>query len=363
MKQQNERRLEIDLDAVLNNVKYIKKNTGKQILACVKCDGYGLGAVAVSRKIEPNVDWFGVATVDEAVSLRKAGIVKPILVLGVTEKQYIRQAINHRISLTIPSSDFINRIPASEPVSVHLKIDTGMGRLGIMPQELSETLKRINSRKNIKLEGVFSHLSSSEKPEKTRALKQIKIFHEVIGQLPTRLRVITHIANSGGIINIPESVDGFSMVRTGLLLYGVYPSLFLKTFHHIASLEYAICGIAKILLARKVPAGTLLSYNGKFMCKHETQIGIAGIGYGDGLDRALSNRFYMKYSNQLLPIRGNICMDQTILELTADIKQDEEIVFLDSELSAEHMAEIAHTVPHEILTRFGVSRINKVYRG
>ncbi len=359
---QGERILEIDLGTVSNNVRTIKKITGKKLLACVKCDGYGLGAVPVSKKIEQLVDWFGVATVEEGVSLRKAGITRPVLVLGPTEAKNIRKAIDHKISLTVPSQDFINSLPSSVDISIHLKVDTGMGRIGIMPQEVCETVRRIKSRKNIKLEGIFSHLSSSENPDRKFALKQIKIFQDVLGQIPAKWRATAHIANSGGIANVPESVEGFSMVRTGLLLYGVYPCLFLKTFKSIPSLKYAICGITRILVARNLPAGTRLSYGGSFVCRNETRIGIAGIGYGDGLDRALSNKFYMKYKDLLLPIRGNICMDQTILELKKGIKEGEEIVFLDSELSIEDMAEIVGTVPHEILTRFGVSRIKKVYR-
>lgn len=359
---QNERVLEINLGTVLNNVKIIKKITGKKLLACVKCDGYGLGAISISRKIERFIDWFGIATVEEGISLRKAGIIKPILVLGPTQPKDIRKAIDHKISLAACSLDFISSISSSESISIHLKVDTGMGRSGINPQVLCEAIRRIRSRKHIRLEGIFSHLSSSENPDRKFALKQVEIFQNVLKHIPSKGRILTHIANSGGIVNVPESIEEFSMVRTGLLLYGVYPSLFLKIFKSIPSLKYAICGTTRILLVRNVDAGTRLSYGGTFVCKNQSRIGIAGIGYGDGLVRALSNKFYMKCRNFLLPIRGNICMDQTILELKENIKEGEEIIFLDSELSAENMAEITSTVPHEILTRFGVSRIKKVYR-
>jgi len=359
----NERILEVDLDAISNNVRIIKKYTGKKLLACVKCDGYGLGAVPISKKIEPLVDWFGTATVEEGILLRKAGITRPILVLGPIRKDNIKNAISHRISITLPSQDFIDCIPLSENVSVHIKVDTGMGRIGIMPEDLYETVRRIKSRKNIKLEGIFSHFSDSENPDRKFALEQVRIFQDVLKQIPAKWRTTTHMANSGGIINVPESFKGFSMVRTGLLLYGVYPCLFLKTFKCLPSLKYAICGSTEILFVRNVDAGTRLSYGGRFVCQKETRIGIAGIGYGDGLSRALSNNFYMKCRDSLLPIRGNICMDQTILELNQNTEQGDRVVFLDSEISAEDMAEISHTVPHEILTRFGVSRMKKIYRG
>lgn len=354
--------LEIDLGAVLNNVRLIKKITGKKLLACVKCDGYGLGAIPVSKKIEDDVDWFGVATIEEAISLRKAGIKKPVLVLGPVHSSQLRKAINYRISLTAAGLDFIKEIVTAENLSVHIKIDTGMGRIGIFPEQIPEALRLIRNSK-IKVEGVFSHLSNSESPDRRFAIKQIEIFKKAIASIPAKYRVITHIANSGGIVNVPESVKDFSMVRTGLLLYGVYPSLFLRTFKNIPSLCYAIKGKAEVLITREVPAGTSISYGATYVCQEKTIIAIAGIGYGDGLNRALSNRFFMKIDNNLFPIRGRICMDQTILEVDSSVKKGQEVVFLDSQLSVEDMAEICNTVPHEILTGFGVSRLKKVYHG
>lgn len=356
------RTLEVDLGAVLHNVRVIKKITGKKLLACVKCDGYGLGAIPVSKKIEDDVDWFGVATVEEAISLRKVGIKRPILVLGPVHDSDVRKAIDHKISLTAAGLDFIKDIISAESLSIHLKIDTGMGRIGIFPEQLPEALRLLRNSK-IRVEGVFSHLSDSENPDKSFARKQIEIFKKAISSIPAKYRAITHIANSGGIVNVPESVKSFSMVRTGLLLYGVYPSLFLRTFKSIPSLHYAVKGKAEVLSLREVPAGTSISYGATYVCKEKTTIAIAGIGYGDGLNRALSNRFFMKIDNKLFPIRGRICMDQTILEVDSSVKKGEEIVFLDFQLSVENMAELCRTVPHEIMTGFGVSRIKKVYHG
>ncbi|MGB9642163.1 MAG: alanine racemase, partial [Candidatus Ratteibacteria bacterium] len=264
---------------------------------------------------------------------------------------------------TAASSTFIRSIINAKNISIHLKVDTGMGRIGILPEEVSSVMDIIKNSKGIKLEGIFSHLATSERADRKFAIKQIEIFKQVLAVVPAKLRVITHIANSGGIVNIPESVENFSMVRTGLLLYGVYPSLFLKTFKAIPSLKYALKGIAKILSVRKIPAGTRISYGGTFTCKQDTTIAIAGIGYGDGLNRALSNKFYMKYKEELFSIRGNICMDQTVLEVKKNIKEAGEVIFLDNQLSIELMAEICGTVPHAIMTAFGASRLKKVYHG
>ncbi|HOK79650.1 MAG TPA: alanine racemase [bacterium] len=355
--------IKIALEAIADNVKVLKKITRKKLLAVVKCNGYGMGAIPVSRKIERDVDWFGVATIDEAVSLRKAGITKPILVLGPSLRPDVKKAIEHRISLTAASSSFIRDIVNAKGLSIHLKVDTGMGRIGIMPEEVSSVMDIIKNSKGIKLEGIFSHLATSESMDRKFAIKQIEIFKQVLAGVPAKLRGITHIANSGGIVNLPESIENFSMVRTGLLLYGVYPSLFLKTFKAIPSLKYALKGIVKILSVRQVPAGTRISYGGTFTCKRDTTIAIAGIGYGDGMNRALSNKFYMKYNEELFPIRGNICMDQTILEVKKDIKEASEVIFLDNQLSIELMAEICGTVPQAIMTAFGASRLKKAYHG
>ncbi|MCM8758987.1 MAG: alanine racemase [Candidatus Omnitrophica bacterium] len=357
-----ERVLEIDLDAILQNVRILKKITGKKLLACVKCNGYGMGAISVSKKIEKYVDWFGVATVQEGISLRKSGIKKPILVLGPVIATKINAAKKHKISLTAASMEFIREIKEAENLSVHIKVDTGMGRIGILPEQLYEAVEIIRKSK-VKLEGIFSHFSDSENPDRKWALKQIEIFNNALSSIPPRLRFITHIANSGGIVNVPESIENFHMVRTGLLLYGVYPSLFLRIFKNIPGLQYALKGKCRTILVRQVDAGTKISYGGTYQCPYKTRIAIAGIGYGDGLNRALSNKFFIKHGDELFPIRGRICMDQTMIEVNESVKEGTELVFLDEQLSIESMAQICKTVPQEIMTGFGVSRLTKVYRG
>lgn len=354
--------LEIDLGAIEHNVITLKKFTGRKLLACVKCDGYGIGAIPVSRRIEKHIDWFGVATIDEAISLRKSGIKKPILVLGPVSCDEVRRAINYSISLTAASESFIREILTADNLSIHIKVDTGMGRAGILPEHLNEAIKSIRNSK-VKISGIFSHFSDSENPDRKFALKQIEIFKNAIMSVPLKFRSLTHIANSGGIVNVPESVREFSMVRTGLLLFGVYPTLFLRIFKSIPGLKYSLNGKTRILLVRELPAGSPVSYGGSYVCKFKTKIAIAGIGYGDGLKRGLSNKFFIKYGNELFPIRGRICMDQTMIEVDDTVKEGMQVVFLDEQLSIESMAEICRTVPHEIMTGFGVSRLRKVYRG
>lgn len=359
----NSRALIIDLDAILHNVRVIKKITGKKVLACVKCNAYGMGVTRISKKIEKEVDWFGVATIDEAVSLRKAGIIKPILVMSPVVPSEIRKAIDHNITLTASSINFLKEIINTDGISIFLKFDTGMGRTGIMPEDTCEAIKLLRNVKRLKICGVFSHLSTSESPDKKFAINQIEIFRKILSAIPVKMRGITHIANSGGIVNLPESIEDFSMVRTGLLLYGVYPSLYLRIFKKIPSLKYAIKGMASVISVRDVPAGTSISYGRSFVCPEKTTIAVVGIGYGDGLNRSLSNKFYMKHHEDLYPIRGKICMDQSMIEIKKEMKEGQSVIFLDEQLSIEDMAEICHTVPHAIMTGFGVPRLKKVYIG
>lgn len=359
---QKERVLEIDLEAIAHNVKTLKKITERKLLACVKCDGYGTGAIPVSKKIERYTDWFGVATLEEAISLRKSGIKKPVLVLGPVLVKEINRAKDYNISLTAGSMEFIRELQVAENLSIHIKVDTGMGRIGILPEQLYQAIEIIKKSK-IKLDGIFSHFSDSENPDRRYSLRQIEIFRNALSSIPSKYSSITHIANSGGVVNVPESVKYFQMIRTGLLLFGVYPSLFLRIFKRIHGLRYSLKGKCRILLIRQVDAGTKISYGGVYECPYKTRIAIAGIGYGDGLRRNLSNRFFVKHDNEMFPIRGRICMDQAIIEVNESVIEGSELVFLDEQLSIESMAQICKTVPHEIMTGFGVPRLTKVYRG
>ncbi len=316
---QIERILEINLAAVRNNICVIKKLTKTKILCCLKCDAYGMGAKRISKEIEDITDYFGVATIEEAISLRKIGIKKPILVLGPVIKNAIKKAIEYRISITAASLPFINEISSASNLSIHIKVDTGMGRIGIMPEELSNAIEVLKKAK-VRVEGIFSHFSDSENPDRKNSLKQIEVFKDALSSIPAKFRGLTHIANSGGIVNVPESYQGFSMVRTGLLLYGVYQSLFLRIFKPLENIHYALKGITNVLLVRVVPAGTKISYGGTYVCQSETKIAIAAIGYGDGLDRRLSNKFFMKQNGDLFKIIGRICMDQTLLEVDDSVK-------------------------------------------
>ncbi len=357
--------LQINIGNIKNNIAGIKNLTKKMFLAVVKSDAYGMGSLYLSKQIEEDVDSFGVETIEEGVQLRKGGINKPVLVLGQILPGDIKYIVKYNLIVTIGSLEFLRYISHSNiksRISAHIKFDTGMGRLGIMYQNVDEALNLIYSSKNIKLEGVYSHLATSESPDKSYALSQIKLFKSILKKF-TRGSYITHIANSGAIINIPESYKNFSMVRSGLLLYGVYPSLFLRVFKKKSFITSALTGKAKILAVKTLSSGSSIGYGRTYICRENTKIALAGIGYGDGLNRNLSNKIFVKIKNKILPVRGNISMDQIIIEIphNMDVKEGDECIFLDEELNVENMAEICKTVPHEILCNFGKKRLNKVY--
>ncbi|MCL5674637.1 MAG: alanine racemase [Candidatus Omnitrophica bacterium] len=360
----DDRIIEINISNIKSNIAGIKKFTKKLFLAVVKCNAYGMGAPYLSRFIEEDVDYFGVETIEEAIQLRKGKIKKPVLILGQILQDDVEYISKYNLIVTIGSLEFFKYVSGSikTRISAHIKFDTGMGRLGIMPQSAEEVLNIIHSSKNINVEGVFSHLATSEDPDKNFAMEQLNVFKNILKKFHPN-KYVTHIANSGAIINLPESYKDFSMVRSGLLLYGVYPGLFLRTFKRKPFIKSALTGKAKVLLIKNLPAGASIGYGRTYTCKKNTRIVLVGIGYGDGLNKSLSNRIFVKIKDRILSARGNISMDQIVVEIPQDldVKQGDECIFLDDELNIENMAEICKTVPHEILCNLGKERLKKIY--
>jgi alanine racemase len=364
----HDRVLQINLGAIVENIRRVRAFTGKKILACVKSNGYGMGAVQISRAIESCVDWFGVATIEEARCLRKSGIKKNILILGQVLPCDVAYARAHRISVTVGSMESLESLLSHcrysrDTLGIHLKIDTGMGRIGIMPDAARTAVSRILAARHLRLEGIFTHLAEAENPDTSFSRQQVKVFNAVLKTLPPQARKFTHVANSAGVVNVPESWKDFSMVRIGLLLYGVYPTLFLRIFRNKPALKYALTGKTTLVLARDMQKGATIGYGRTYACEKDMRIGVAAIGYGDGLNRHLSNKFFMKYNGRLFRIRGNICMDQTMLEIPGFISPGDTLTFLDEQLSAEDMAELCNTTVHEILCNFGATRLTKEYHG
>ncbi|MFN3739259.1 MAG: alanine racemase [Thermodesulfovibrionales bacterium] len=355
-------RVIIDLDAIKNNLNTLRKRLSPEIkiIGVVKANAYGHGALEVSKVLENSgIDMLATAYLEEAIALREAGIRAPIIVLF--DEPDPQKFLRYDLSAVLHNRgtlDTLSRIlkPSSPPLSVHIKIDTGMGRLGFGPEEIPSLMRKLKEINSLKIEGIMSHFSEAELSNKDSARRQIEIFKNVLSEIKEEFGALPlcHMANSAASVNLPEA--RFSAVRPGLMLYGYLPGLLEER-----ELKPAMKVTTEILNIREVPAGTPVSYGGTFITKRKSLIGIISAGYADGLMRSLSNRGYVLYMGKRAPVIGRICMDLTMIDLTEIIKSEKrqckEVILLGSEeresISAKDIASLAGTIPYEVLTTFG----------
>ncbi len=362
----------VDLDAIDHNLLAVRKRipSSVEICAVVKADAYGHGAVPVSRTLEARgVEAFGVATVEEGIELREAGIRRPILLLGASSPgvEILRR---YRLTPVIHSEEAAKRLleetraASGPPLPVHLKVDTGMGRLGILRDRWEAIVEALARGPGIRIEGIASHFSSAES-DPGYTLGQIGRFDAAVEAArrhlgPGRLRL--HIANSAGILNHPSRL--YDLVRPGLVLYGVHPAPGLR---ERIDLRPAMTFQSRILAVRTLPEGSPISYGRTFRTRRRSRIAVLPVGYADGYRRDLSNRAHVLVRGVEAPVVGNITMDLTLADVT-DIpgagEGDEVILFGTSptgNLPAEDLAERVGTIPYEILCGVG-RRVPRLYR-
>jgi alanine racemase len=361
----------IDHDALRWNLAQIRDKVGAQvkILSMVKANGYGHGAVPVARTLSATGgDAFGVATLEEAVDLRDGGIQAPILVLAGIYLNQLEEFFNH--SLTPVVHDLVGLKQLDEAVesrgtslSVHVKIDTGMGRLGFLTAEADAWIPALKNLRALKLAGVFSHFSHAESVQGDYTRKQLKIFNGVKEKIRAQgiAAPLIHFANSAATITLPSAY--FDMVRPGIMLYGVYPS---PEMANEVTLKPVLTWKTSILQLKKVPPQTSISYGQTFITKRESIIATLPVGYADGYQRLLSNRGQVLVRGQRAPVIGRVCMDLTMIDVTdiRTIQQGDEVVLLgrqdDAEISADEMATWANTISYEILTSIG-ARVPRIH--
>lgn len=346
---------EIDLKALVHNLDQIKKivharKPNCKIIAIVKADAYGHGAVEVAKTLEKeNVRYFGVAFFEEAVCLREAGITSKIIVLfdreikGVFKYNLIPVVFDYEYARDL-SKEAVKR---NVIIPVHIKVETGMGRLGIY-ENIYDTIKNISTLPNLKIEGIMSHLSMAENKEWTQEqiarLKGIKDWFS-----NSRISPMFHISNSGGIA-YPEAL--FDGVRPGIMLYG-YNSA------KIADLKPVMTVKTKLLDIRRLPKGTPISYGRKFVTQRDSLIGVIPVGYADGYFRVLSNKAHVLVSGKRVPVVGTVCMDLTMIDITEceEPKIDDEVIILgksgNESITADEIALWANTISYEVLTSLG----------
>ena len=312
----------IKLENIKKNVDAVKRHLkpSTKIMAVVKADAYGHGAVPIAKYLETAVWGFAVATVSEGAELRSAGIKKPILVLGYSFSDELGDVIKNDLSITVFSyraafeiSKFASNMRKS--VNVHIKLDTGMGRIGFeCTDKTIDDIERISKLPSLGIEGIFTHFSKSDEPDKTFTKQQYEKFMNIVEKLEAKgVQVgIKHCANSAAIIDTPEMQ--LDMVRLGVALYGMWPSDAVSRDE--VSLLPAMSIESHVTHVKTVPAGTPISYGGMFVTEKESVIATVPVGYGDGYARSLSGKGKVLINGEFFPIVGKVCMDQFMVDVT-----------------------------------------------
>ena len=367
---------EIDLDALAFNVAQVRRlgGKGKKILAVVKANAYGHGAIGIARELEAlGVDFLGVAFIEEGIKLRKAGIQKPILILGGIFPFHVKKIFTFRLTPVVFDLALARALDAegkrqNHVLPVHIKIDTGMNRLGIPFDQTENFFTGLQSVNFLKVEGVLSHFSSAhlrDKESRNYTADQTKKFKKSLS-LIRGLNFdppLIHMANSSAIIE--ELIPDFTMVRAGLMLYGAYPSDDLKDTH--LSLKPVMSLKTHVIQIKTVPSETPISYSRTFYTKKESLIATIAIGYGDGYHYRLSNRGKVLIQGKKVPLVGSVCMDLIMADVTElpGVKPEEEVVLFGRQgevtISVEEVAQWADTIPYEILCGIS-SRVPRIYK-
>jgi len=348
---------EIDLKAIANNVRSICRRVHPaQVMAVVKANGYGHGAVQVSRQaLKCGAIQLGVALLEEGIYLRKSGIAAPVLVFGGVFENQIDLFFRYDLQMTVYDAAMARAISKratalGRTANVHVKIDTGMGRVGIT-ENAAEAVEHIASLVGIKVNGVCTHLATSDELDKSNAALQLRRFRAVLENLKSRGIDVPfrHAANSGAVLDLPDSY--FNLVRPGVMIYGYYPS---STTSESIRLQPAMRLATRILHVKKVPAGTYVSYGRTFQTKKPSLIATLPIGYADGYSRRFSNDMTVLVRGQRCNVIGRVCMDQIMIDLGGlkEVQCGEEAVLMGTQgndkVSIYDWCEKLDTIPYEV---------------
>ena len=354
-------RTEIDLLAIRHNAKIIKRHTGKQLIAVVKADAYGHGAVPVAETLRPIADMFAVATVEEGIELREAGIREPILILFSCLPAQVEAIVEFNLTPSIGDWEFakaLNAVASETALTkVHVNINTGMNRSGVCWKEASQFLNRLKNLPCLEIEGLFTHLATADEVDKSFVSVQLKRFSSV--RAGNRGKMV-HVANSAATLAIPES--HFDAIRPGLSLYGIYPAT-----EKPILLKPALTWKARIGWTATIAEGEGVSYGLTYKASNQTRVAMVQIGYGDGYPRSLSGTGEVLIGGMRRPIIGRVCMDVSVVQLkpSDQVSIGDEVVLIgkqgDAEITIDEIAQRAGTIPYEILTQIG-TRVIRTFR-
>ena len=361
----------IDHDALRWNLRQIKKQIGPRvkILSMVKANGYGHGAVEVARTLaKSGSNAFGVATVEEGIELRQGRIRQPILVLAGAYVEQLDQLIKFKLIPVLHDSKTLKAFEKKTQqrntiLKFQLEVDTGMGRIGFPSNEIETWLAPLGKLKTLKLAGIFSHFSEAESANEKYAAAQLKSFQRVLDRLRDAGIVYapSHMSKSAALITVPAA--NFSMVRPGLILYGMYPAANLRKR---ISLKPVLTWKTRIIQLKRSPIGTSIGYGRTFVTKRNSLIATLPVGYADGYRRLLSNRGQVLVRGQRAPVVGRVSMDLTTVDVTdiRNVQQGDEVVLLgrqgSGEIPADEMAAWANTISYEIFTSIG-DRVPRIH--
>jgi alanine racemase len=365
-KKVHETRLEVNLSNMVKNLKIYQSrlHSSTRIMVMVKAFSYGSGSFEIANALQYHqVDYLAVAYADEGIALREAGIHLPIMVMNPSKDSY-RRILAYQLEPEIYSLKSLQDLLAhcasmqKNAVKIHLKLDTGMHRLGFCQNDIDDLLRLIQDNPCLQIASVFSHLASAEdENDRDFSLSQIHDFNQMCRLLEERLQTtfLKHILNSAGVINYPEAQ--MDMVRLGIGLYGIDSADKIKDqLHNVTSFKTTISQL------KKLEQGSRVGYNRKGIVEEDALVATIGVGYADGFPRLMGNgRGQVKIKNQLCPIIGNVCMDMCMVDVSGlQLEAGEEVILFDQDLRVEKMAEICHTISYEILA--GISqRVKRVY--
>ena len=365
----------VDLDAIVSNMHHMKANLAKEtrMMGVIKTDGYGHGAVPIARELETldYVSGYAVATPEEAHLLRKAGMKKPILILGYTFPYCYEQLVEEQIRPAVFRYDALQElgetaVKAGKPLPIHIKVDTGMNRIGIRPDTTGLAfVKKALETPGVVVEGIFTHFARADETDKTSAREQLAKFQAFCKKIEEKLGVripIEHCSNSAGIVELKDA--NMDMVRAGITLYGLWPSDEVR--QDIVELTPALSWHSHISYIKEVEPGNAVSYGGTFTVEKPMRIATIPVGYGDGYPRGLSGKGYVLLHGKRAAILGRVCMDQFMVDVTGipEAKEGDLVTLLgwdgEEHLSMEELGELSGRFNYELACDIG-TRMPRVY--
>jgi len=365
--------IEIDLDAIAHNIRALKTHIGPSVclFAVVKANAYGHGAVEVAHTaLQHGADRLAVARVNEGIQLREAGIMAPILVMGYTPPGEVGVVVTHDLTLTVTEWQVAETISNhavahGKRTPVHVKVDTGMGRFGLLPDDVVPFVNRLSTLPGIVIEGLFSHFAIADLADKTYTRQQFQLFQNVSAALIAAGHSIPlrHIANSAATLDLPEM--HLDAVRCGIAMYGLWPS---NEVAPAVPLKPVLSLKSHIARVRILPTGSSISYGRTYITPRSMPVALIPVGYGDGYHRLLSNRGAVLINGRRAPIIGRVCMDQFVVDISevGPVQVNDEVVLIgyqgDGHISAEEVAVWGETINYEVTTSL-LPRVPRLYQG